>query len=79
MPQESAPGPLLYVLYTAPVADIIRRYGLGFHFYADGTKLYLAFEQSIPDQLVSLAYIEHCVKEIDTWILCNRLKLNGEI
>ena len=70
--------PLLYVLYTAPIADIIRRYGLGFHFYADGTQLYLAFEQTILDQLLSLACIEHCVKDIDSWMLCNRLKLNGE-
>jgi len=76
--QGSVLGPLLYVFYTAPVADIIRRRGLGFHFYSDDTQLYLAFVQTTPDQQVSLAWIEHCVKEIDTWMLCNTLKPNGK-
>ena len=53
--QGSVLGPLLYVFYTAPVADIIRRRGLGFHFYSDDTQLYLAFVQTTPDQQVSLA------------------------
>lgn len=76
--QGSILGPLLYVFYTAPVADIIRSHGLGFHFYSDDTQLYLAFVQTTPDQQVSLAWIEHSVKEIDTWMLCNTLKPNGK-
>jgi len=53
--QRSVLGLLLYAFYTAPVADTIRRYGLGFHFYSDDTQLYLAFVQTTPDQHVSLA------------------------
>ena len=78
VPQRSVLGLFLHVLYTAPVANIIRRYGLRFHFYADDTQLYLALEQTIPDHLLSLACIKHCVKGIDTWMLRNRLKLNSE-
>ena len=78
VPQGSVLGPILYVLYTAPVADIIRRHGLCFHLYADDTQLYLAFEQTTADQQVSLSCIESCVKEIDSWMLCNKLKLNGD-
>ena len=60
----------LAILSGATVSDFI--------FTQTTPMLYLAFEQTIPDQLVSLACIEHCVKEIDTWMLCNMLKLNGE-
>ena len=53
--QGSVLGPLLYAFYTASVADIIRRHGLGFLFYSDDTHLYLASVQTTSDQQVSLA------------------------
>ena len=31
VPQGFVPGPLLYVLYTAPIADIIKSYDLHYH------------------------------------------------
>ena len=36
-PQVSVLGPILYVLYTAPLADILRFHEMQFHFYADDT------------------------------------------
>ena len=38
VPQGSVLGPILYVLYTFPVADIIKSYGLSYHFYADDSE-----------------------------------------
>ena len=57
--------------------NIIRGHGLDFHSFADDSQLYLAFESTEEGKLGALMQIEMCVKEIDLWMVKNRLKLNG--
>ena len=77
VPQGSVLGPVLYLLYTAPIADIIKRYDLNYHIYADDTQLYVSFEADSDVDLVKTR-IENCIAEIRRWMPHNGLKINDD-
>ena len=79
VPQGPVLGPVLYVLYTAPLADILRFHEMHFHFYADDTQLYISFSTNNDMELTnSITKIEECLSDIDKWMSINRLKLNKD-
>ena len=72
-------GPLaVFFVQSSPLGDIARSHGLSYHFYADETQLYLSFETSSPEDLSTCkSALEDCVKDINLWMLNNKLKLNS--
>ena len=66
-------------MYTLPLGDIARKFGLSIHIYADDTQLYISFKPRDPDSLaMSISNIQNCFTEIKEWMTENLLKLNGD-
>jgi len=74
--QSSFHGPILYLLYTAPLSETTGSHGLDHHFYADDTQLYISFKECDVD--VARLHVEYCVADICHWMEVNELKLNHD-
>ena len=71
-------GPHWFTVYTSPVRDIILKYNLNYHVYADDTQLYINFKSSQEPADSCLTTLEKCIQEIRSWMRQNFLKLNDE-
>ena len=68
----------MYVLCTAPIADIIKSYDLHYHLHADDSQIYVFFPSQSQQYLCLIkSKLEACV-HIDSWMVLNRLKLNQD-
>ena len=74
MPQGSVCGPLIFMLYTAPLEDVIASHGVEKMIYADDTQLYLTLRPS--NRSEQLQRLENCVRDIKAWTTSNKLLLN---
>ena len=73
-PQGSILGPLLFILNTAPIQDIISAHNLDCMFYADDSQLYITIDPH--DQRPVLNTLQNCICEIIEWNTINKLVCN---
>ncbi len=58
-----------------PLGNIIRKYGISFHCYADDTQLYISTR---PDETSKLSKLTECDKNVKDWMTNNFLLLNSD-
>ena len=75
-PHGSVLGPLLSLLYTDELFEVIKRKGLLAHSYADDTQVHLSVPAS--ESSDAARQFPDCIEEIDGWMQSNRLKMNTD-
>ena len=76
VPQGSVLGPILFTIYTLPVADILKKHNVMYHCYADDTQIYLSC--SVKNIQQAKQQMEQCIDEIRSWMSSNYLRLNDD-
>ena len=77
VPQGSVIGPQSFPMYVQPVCDILREHNVDYHMYADDIQIMLTCDPMIPgDAECAIFKLSKCVKDVEKWMLANKLKLN---
>ena len=67
VPQGSVLGPILFIMYSAPLENLIKSHNLDCMMYADDTQLFLSFD---PKQLGAIACdrLHSCIGDVREWM-----------
>ena len=67
-------GPILFLLYTQPLGDVIDRHNMSYSEFAEDTQLY---DSVCPEHVPPLiSRIQACVADVKEWMTEHKLLLN---
>ena len=70
VPQGSVLGPLLVILNTKDIFDLVKQLNIALQLYADDSTLYMKFNPTqIYDFTKTKETLEKCLNEIKKWML----------
>ena len=79
VPQGSILGPILFILYTKEVSDIVHKYSMQLKLYADDSTLYMKLNPANTSDInFVISTIQSCLCEIKNWMTNNYMKLNED-
>ena len=74
--QGSVLGPLLFILYSAPLSSLLETHSVSNKSFADDTQL---LHSCPPDQIdATVLTMEIRISDVKTWMTQNKLKLNDD-
>ena len=77
VPQGSVLGPILFILYTKPLATFIRQHSISDQSFDDDVQLYDSCCPELNTCHCPKA-LQDCISEVKSWITANKLKLNDD-